>query len=435
MKIAIATLGCKVNQNDAGCLAAELASRGHRVVPFRQSADVFIIYTCTVTQKTDYQSRQLIRRAAAQNPDARIIVTGCYAQVSPEPLAAIPGVDFVVGTGETRRIPELVDAAEKSGRARIFSTPLTAPAFFEKAPLPLSPQRTRAYLKIQDGCNSFCSYCIVPFARGRSRSLLPDRAVARARELSDKGFKEVVLTGIHLGAYGEDLTPPASLLELLRVLEHTPLGFRIRLSSIEPAEFTTELVDFVAASRVICPHLHIPLQSGSDGVLRMMNRDYTRAFYRDLVTRLIRAIPGLAVGADVIGGFPGEDEEAFQQSLELIEALPLAYLHVFPYSPRKGTPAADFPGQVPSRAVRDRCRALRELGLEKRRQFYRSFLGAKMSVLVESRRDPESEMLRGYSENYIPVVFAGGDEWMNQVVKVEVTQIGDEKVFGNIHEA
>ena len=434
LKIAFATLGCKVNQNDASCLAAELSNLGHRIVPFRQSADVFIIHTCTVTQKTDFQSRQLIRRAAARNPDGRIVVTGCYAQVSPETLAEIPGVDFIVGIGERGRIPGMVSAAGKCEKPRVFSAPLATPRLFEEAPLPLSPQRTRAYLKVQDGCDSFCSYCIVPFARGRNRSLPLDRVLTRARELSEKGFKEVILTGIHLGAYGEDLSPRASLLELLRALENVPLDFRLRLSSIEPAEFTPELVDFLAASHIICPHLHIPLQSGSDGVLRRMNRDYTRAFYQDLVTGLTRSIPGLAVGADVIGGFPGEDQTAFQESLSLIEALPLAYLHVFPYSGRKGTPAADFPGQVPSRTVRDRCEALRDLGREKRRQFYRSFLGEKMRVLVESRRDRESGMLRGYSQNYIPVVFTGKDEWMNQVVEVEVTGTGEDKVFGKAHD-
>jgi threonylcarbamoyladenosine tRNA methylthiotransferase MtaB len=207
------------------------------------------------------------------------------------------------------------------------------------------------------------------------------------------------------------------------------------LSSIEPAEFTPELVDIIGGSRRICPHLHIPLQSGDDGVLRRMNRNYSRAFFEELVNRVSRAIPGVSVGADVIGGFPGENERAFENTLRIIETLPLAYLHVFPYSKRKGTPAEGFPGQVPPHVIRDRCRALREVGRKKRVLFYRSFLGKRMNVLVENRRARESGMLKGYSQNYIPLLFAGGDEWMNRLVEVEVSRVTDERVFGRLDEA
>lgn len=303
---------------------------------------------------------------------------------------------------------------------------------FEEWRLPLFSERTRAYLKVQDGCNSFCSYCIVPYARGKNRSLPLERALSQARDLSEQGFKEVVLTGIHLGTYGEDLLPSLSLLDLLQALEEEPLEFRLRLSSIEPGEFTPQLIDFLASSRRICPHLHIPMQSGDDRTLQRMNRNYSHAFFEDLVNRLIRSIRGLAIGLDVIGGFPGEDEQAFKNTMNLIERFPLAYLHVFPFSRRKGTTAAGFPGQIPSQVIRGRCQALRELGQKKRNQFHQSFLGQRMKVLVESKRDRESGMLKGYSQNYLPLFLPGGDELMNQEVDVEVIEVQEGKVLGEV---
>ena len=426
------TLGCKTNQSDAASLAAELAVRGHQIVPSSQAADVIIIHTCTVTQKTDYQARQMIRRMAGRNPGGQVIVTGCYAQVSPESLQAIAGVDYVIGLAERRKIPEILGSEEKPRQARILSSPVEKERAFDEWRLPGYTNRTRAFLKVQDGCNSFCSYCIVPYARGRNRSLPLEGVLSRARELSNQGCREVVLTGIHLGTYGEDLLPSQSLLTLLKALEKERPGFRLRLSSIEPREFNPPLLDYLAGSSWICPHLHIPLQNGDERILKRMNRNYSAAFFEDLVNRLARAIPGVSIGADVIGGFPGEDESAFQNTLDLIEELPLAYLHVFPFSRRKGTPAAVFPAQVPSQVIRDRCRALRELGEKKREAYYRSFLGQKVKVLVENKRDRESGLLRGFSPHYIPVLLPGGDERINQEVEVEVTEVQNGKVFGKI---
>jgi threonylcarbamoyladenosine tRNA methylthiotransferase MtaB len=430
LKVTLVTLGCKTNQSDAASLAAELAVRGHQIVPPSQAADVTIIHTCTVTQKTDYQSRQMIRRLVGRNPGGRVIVTGCYAQVSPEPLQAIPGVDYVIGLAERKKIPEILASGEKLRKARIFTSPVEKERAFEEWGLPGYTDRTRAFLKVQDGCNSFCSYCIVPYARGRNRSLPLERVLSRARELSALGFQEVVLTGIHLGTYGEDLLPSRSLLTLLEALEKERPAFRLRLSSIEPREFNPPLLDYLAGSSWICPHLHIPLQNGDDRILERMNRNYSVSFFADLVNRLARTIPGVSIGADVIGGFPGEDESAFQNTRDLIEKLPLAYLHVFPFSRRKGTPAAVFPAQVPPQVIRARCRALRELGEKKREAYYRSFLGQKVKVLVESKRDRESGLLKGFSRHYLPVLLPGEDEKINQEVEVEVTGVRNGKVFG-----
>ena len=430
LKIALITLGCKANQSDAASLAAELLNRGHRMVPSSQAADVTIIHTCTVTQKTDYQSRQIIRRMAAGNPRGQVIVTGCYAQVSPEILQAIPGVDYVVGMAERKNIPEIIGSNEKSRRTAVLISPVEKQEGFEEWKPPQFTDRTRAFLKVQDGCNSFCSYCIVPYARGRNRSLPLERVLFQSRELAARGVREIVLTGIHLGTYGEDLVPPPSLTTLLKSLERENPGLRFRLSSIEPREFNPPLMDHLANSHRVCPHLHIPLQSGDDGILRRMNRIYSTAFFADLVNRLAQTIPGAAIGADVIGGFPGEDDAAFQNTMSLIEALPLAYLHVFPFSKRKGTPAAGFPGQVPPQVIRARCHALRELGDKKRDSFFRSFLGKSLKVLAEGKRDRGSGLLKGFSANYIPILLPGGDELMNQEVEVEVSGVRDGKVYG-----
>jgi len=432
LKIALATLGCKTNQSDAASLASELLFQGYEMVPLRETADVYIIHNCSVTQKTDYQSRQLIRRAIAKNPGAQVIVTGCYAQVSPEPLLAIPGVDFVVGVSEREKIPEIIGSRKEFKETRLLSSPVKERRCFDDGRLPWFAERTRAYLKVQDGCNSYCSYCIVPYARGPNRSLPLERALSKARDLSSQGFKEIVLTGIHLGTYGEDLVPPRSLLQLLRALEEEGIDIRVRLSSVEPAEFNSPLIDFLARSKKICPHLHIPLQSGDDGILQRMNRNYSSAVFEALVNHLIQAIPDLAVGIDVIAGFPGENEKAFGNTVNLIGKLPIAYLHVFPFSKREGTPAANFPAQVPSQVRKARCQTLRELGEKKRRLFYDAFLGQKVKILVESKRDRESGMLKGYSRNYLPVLIPPLNDLINQEVEVEVVKVCGEKVFGNV---
>jgi len=435
LKVALATLGCKTNQSDAASLAADLAGQGHEIVSLRQAADVFIIHTCTVTQRTDYQSRQLIRRAIAKNPQAQVIVTGCYAQVSPDSLLAIPGVDFVVGVSEQEKIPGIVSRRTKSKEASLLSSPVEKIQCFEEGRLPSPWNRSRAYLKVQDGCNSFCSYCIVPYARGRNRSLPLDRVLAKTRDLSSKGFKEIVLTGIHLGTYGEDLVPTHSLLDLLQALEEESVDLRVRLSSIEPGEFTRPLIDFLGGAKKICPHLHIPLQSGDDDVLKRMNRSYSRAFFEDLVNRLWGAIPEVAIGVDVIAGFPGEDEKAFENTVTLIEKLPLAYLHVFPFSQRKGTAAAGLQGKVPSQAVRARCQILRELGEKKRQVFYGAFLGRTVRVLLETKQEEERGIWKGYTRNYIPVLIRAGDEFIKREVQAEVKEIWNGKVFGELMES
>lgn len=432
LKIAINTLGCKTNQSDAAALAAELRARGHRIISFTELADVYIIFTCTVTAKTDYQSRQLVRRALVKNPRGQIIVTGCYAQVAADTLRTIPGVDFIVGVADEARIPELIGKGEKNEEAQVFLASFPATFSARQRLIPFWGEHTRAFLKIQDGCNSFCSYCIVPYARGPSRSLPVRDVLNKVEDLWRAGFREIVLTGIHLGSYGEDLNPPQNLLDLLQALENFSGEVRFRLSSLEPTEISAPLIDFLATARQICPHLHIPLQSGDDGILKKMHRPYTASFYAQLLHRLHEAIADLAMGADVICGFPGEDEEAFQNTLLLLAHLPLAYLHVFPYSQRPGTPAASLPGQVPSALIKERCQILRELSDQKKNLFYKSFAGKVLAVLVEGKGDKEKGLWKGYSRNYIPVIFPGEERLINREVPVKVETVQGLKVFGKI---
>jgi threonylcarbamoyladenosine tRNA methylthiotransferase MtaB len=390
---------------------------------------VYIINTCTVTGKTDYQCRQLIRRAHKANPAAQIIVTGCYAQIAPEALARMPGVSLVLGNAEKQRIADYIEPAGGSSvPARIIISDAQRETCLKDPPLRSFADHTRAFLKIQDGCESFCSYCIVPYARGRIRSLPPDDVIKRLCALSESGFKEVVLSGIHLGAYGIDFTPRSSLLALLQRIDSSSPVSRVRLSSLEPMDVSADLIACLAASNTICPHLHLPLQSGDDAILALMNRPYRAAGFRELAATLHAAIPNLCLGTDIIAGFPGETEAQFRATCEMLESLPISYAHVFPYSRREKTAAADFPGQVPQQVIKARSAALRSIGARKRREFYSAFIGKELSVLVEGGAHGRPGQVRGWSSNYIPVVFEGPSGLRNQEVTVRADRIEGDTV-------
>jgi threonylcarbamoyladenosine tRNA methylthiotransferase MtaB len=311
---------------------------------------------------------------------------------------------------------------------------------FQDGPLHSFHRHTRAFLKIQDGCNASCSYCIVPRARGPSRSLSAEKVIESLTRLKEKGFKEVVLTGIHIGGYGSDLSPATSLEGLLERIEQEETPARVRLSSIEPLDFSEGLIDLLSGSSKVCPHLHIPIQSGNDEILKSMNRNYNRSFLIRLIREIHDKIPGASIGADVIAGFPGESEERFASTCELIEVLPFSYLHVFPYSKRKGTPAALFPEPVGGRVIKQRAGQLRELGKKKREAFYRRFLDEKMEVLIEGRVGKDQNRLKGLSRNYVPVSVSpesGSTDpslWINRERTVLVTGISESGVTGKILE-
>jgi threonylcarbamoyladenosine tRNA methylthiotransferase MtaB len=431
MRISVVTLGCKVNQSESAALTEAFAARGHTAVGPGEPADVCVVNTCTVTGRTDYQSRQIIRKVVREHPDATVIVTGCYAQTRPDAIADIPGVSLIVGTGDKERIPDLVAEPPGERPGRIVGDPAgirtcSAP------PLERFSGHTRAFLKIQDGCDAFCSYCIVPYARGRSRSLPEEDVLERLRRLGRNGHREVVLTGIHLGAYGRDLAPPTDLARLLRRAETDAPVERLRLSSLEPLE-AEGVAGAIRSGRRVCPHLHIPLQSGDDGILAAMNRHYDSAFFAGLIRRLLDAIPDLGIGVDVLAGFPGESEAAFLRTVALLEALPVAYLHVFPYSRRPGTAAADRPGQVPEAEKKSRCETLRALGQRKREAFAERFAGRTLSVLIEEKRDPTTGLKRGFSENYIPVLVEDGPgAAARRIVPVRTERASAGRLFGRV---
>lgn len=430
--IAITTLGCKANQFDSEMIQASLERGGFEIIPFSQRADIYIVNTCTVTHRADYQSRQLIRRAHRLNPSSLIVVTGCYAQAYPEEVQGVEGVGVVLGNGEKASIADIL------GTPPMCSYPVVNVGDIEKetkigeADIDRFCRHTRALLKIQDGCNASCSYCIIPRARGRSRSLGPLRVIYHLQRLKKGGFREVVMTGIHLGIYGGDLSPPTSLAELCKKMEGIPAPQRIRLSSIEPDDFSPELIQSITTSPKVCHHLHIPMQSGEDDILRRMHRNYDGIFFADLVQTLIHRIPDLNIGVDVIVGFPGEGEKQFRKSYELLEKLDIGYLHVFPFSRRRGTEAHEFPHQVDPQTKKRRCEALRTLGRQKKAAFQGRFVGRELEVLIEGKRDKLTGRLKGYSRNYIPVLIEGEDELVNREIRVSVTDLDDGRMFGRV---
>jgi threonylcarbamoyladenosine tRNA methylthiotransferase MtaB len=409
--VAFHTLGCKVNQQETASLMEMFRQRSYQVVDFKNPADVYIINTCTVTHTADQKSRQMIRRAISQQPDAVVAVVGCYSQVAPDDILSIPGVDLVVGTRGRARLVDLAEEILEKKRAGECSEGFNAVQLleeepdFEQLPLPDNPQRTRAFLKIEDGCDQYCAYCIIPYARGGVRSLHPELVKERLGELICDGYREIVLTGVHTSVYGKDLAEDINLARLLQDLVELPGDFRIRLSSVEPVDVSEEMLDVMASSPRICRHLHIPLQSGDDEILKLMRRPYNTGEYRDLFLRALERIPGLAVTTDVMVGFPGEEDRHFENTYNFIASLPFRDLHVFKYSPRRGTPAAEMPGQVKPGAKDERSKKLRELASTHASNFAGGALGETLDVLVERPFRKKPGYWQGITDNYLRVIF------------------------------
>jgi threonylcarbamoyladenosine tRNA methylthiotransferase MtaB len=425
-KISFVTLGCKTNQFESAAMTEAARKEGYRVVSAGEAADICVINTCTVTARTDAESRRLIRRALRENPAARIVVTGCYAQIASEEISTMPGVALIIGNTEKRELLHLLRNLGEEQHIKVADISQVG----ETGPLILETfaEHTRAFLQVQNGCDSRCSYCIVPHVRGPSRSVRLDDALEGIRTFARQGFQEVVLTGIHLGAFGLDLAPPTSLLELLSSAERERIVPRLRLGSVEPTEISDELLDLIATGQTICPHLHIPLQSGDDGVLAAMNRPYTSGFFRKLVDKLTAAVPSLCIGTDIIAGFPGETDEAFERGYRFLETLPLAYFHVFPFSARQDTSAATMPDRVPPPLVKKRAEALRILSSRKKRAYFESFLGREVMVLIQEKR--KNGKLSGLSRDYLSVSIPDGTEPLNTEVRVRVTGIEKDQVTG-----
>ena len=432
--VALATLGCRLNQVESQEIGALLEGRGFRVVEPGAPAQVYVINTCTVTGRADFSDRQLIRRIARENPEAYLVVTGCYAQTDPEAAAAIAGVDLVVGNQEKYRLPELLGSLTKRARPAVAVGEIGAAREVPIVPFARMAGRSRAFVKIQDGCQHRCAFCIVPAARGRSRSQEPKVVLDQVRALAAAGHLDVTLTGVDIGHYGWDLYPRTTLAALLRELAEVE-GLRwLRLSSVLPSYFTPELVDAVTTLPVMAPHLHLPLQSGSDRVLRLMRRPYHTGMYRALVDRLAAAIPGLGLGADVIVGHPGETAEDFDATMRFVEALPFSSLHVFSYSDRKGTEAARRPDHVAGPVIRERSRRLRRLGAEKSLAFRRGLVGGRREAVVLDARDRRTGLLAGLTDNYVEVLFDGPDTLGRRVVPLTITEARADRTHGRLEE-
>lgn len=431
MRVAFYTFGCKLNQFETMAMSESLKGTSCDVVEFEEKAAVYVINTCTVTEKTDTHCRRLIRKTARENPDSAIVVTGCYAQRDPDRLLSLPGVRLVLGNPNKMLLAgKLEDLQTKES---VVDPPCGGEDHGGRFPLISSfGDYTRAFIKIQEGCDNRCSYCVVRNVRGPNRSEEEAGVIRQVRKLARAGYREIVLTGIHLGSWGVDTGSPGGLAGLLEKLSDIEGGPKIRLSSIEPNEFGEELIHVISQNPCICRHFHIPLQSGSDRVLERMNRGYTAGEYRGTIEKIARALPGAAIGADVMVGFPGETEEDFQMTLELVDSMPLAYLHVFNYSRRPQTPAATMEGQVSPQVREGRSRRMRSLGNKKSIEYRAPFIGRKLTCLVESRRDRKTGVLRALSDNYLTILVEGPDSLYNNFADVIIDRLEGLRIHGHL---
>jgi len=422
--VSFKTLGCKLNQSETDAIQDKFKEKGFEVKPFGENVDLTVLNTCTVTNAADSGSRAAIRQAVRNSPNGRIAVTGCYAQVSPQEIKNIPGVDLVLGNDEKYKIFTYLDEL-KNGKLEeplVFVNDEGGFANVSEDGFISATSRTRAFLKVQEGCDYYCSYCIIPFSRGRARSRPYEETLLEARKLVDKGFQEIVLTGINIGTYeyeGKETYDIADLLDGLQQIEGLK---RLRLSSIEPNTISEDLLELIRYSKVICPHMHIPLQSGNNDQLEAMNRKYRIDEYQDLMNRFVKYIPDAALGTDVIVGFPGETEEHFANTVNFIQNQPYTYLHIFRYSDRKGTAASKSKDKVDPKLVKSRSQILHQLGKKLKQSYYQKYLGQTLPVLFDQVKDGKSV---GYTNNYIQVEVESAQDLQNQIHDVTLKGITD----------
>ncbi|CAL8897489.1 tRNA N(6)-threonylcarbamoyladenosine (t(6)A) methylthiotransferase [Bacillus pumilus] len=425
--VAFHTLGCKVNHYETEAIWQLFKEAGYERKEYESKADVYVINTCTVTNTGDKKSRQIIRRAIRHNPDGVICVTGCYAQTSPAEIMAIPGVDIVVGTQDRHKLLGYIEEYRRERQPINGVGNIMKARVFEELDVPAFTDRTRASLKIQEGCNNFCTFCIIPWARGLLRSRDPEEVINQAQQLVDAGYKEIVLTGIHTGGYGEDLKD-YNFAKLLKELDERVSGLkRIRISSIEASQITDEVIEVLDQSDKIVRHLHIPLQSGSNTVLKRMRRKYTMEFFAERLTKLKKALPGLAVTSDVIVGFPGETEEEFLETYNFVKDHQFSELHVFPYSKRTGTPAARMEDQVDENVKNERVHRLIALSDQLAKEYASAYEGDVLEIIPEEsfkEQEGKHNLYVGYTDNYMKVVFEGTEDMIGRLVKVKITKAG-----------
>ena len=403
MKVAFSTLGCRVNVYESEAMAEKFIREGYEVVEANEEADVYVINTCTVTNMGDKKSRQIISRARRLNENSIIAVVGCYSQIAPKEVSDIPGVDVVLGTRNKGDVVYYVNKAREEGKSQVHVEGVLKNKKFEELNIEEYQDKTRAFLKIQDGCNRFCTYCIIPYSRGSVCSKDPKKVLEEVNKLAEHGFKEIILSGIHTASYGLDLEGRVNLIDIIDEIEKVEGIERIRIGSIEPAFFTPEVIEKMKGFKKLCPHFHLSLQSGCDATLKRMNRRYTAEEYAASVELLRKTMPDVSITTDVIVGFPGETEEEFNETYKFLEKIKLTKTHVFKYSPRKGTKAADMGDQIDGTIKEKRSKLLIELSNKNEKEFIEKFIGKEMDALIETEVKGKDRVYEGYTRNYIKV--------------------------------
>jgi threonylcarbamoyladenosine tRNA methylthiotransferase MtaB len=429
-KFSVLTFGCRCNQADSAAMREGLCRRAMSECKSHQDADIVIVNTCTVTHRTDQQVRQTVRRLHRENPAARVIVTGCYAERDPEALAALPGVSIVVGNAERDRLPEILDDLSDLPQGSIIRAPLTGDLDCLLQPMAHTGGKTRPLVKLQDGCDCRCSYCIVPYVRGPGRSARPEEILVEVRSLVEAGFQEIVLTGVNLGTYGRKNKGHAHLVDILRHIVDIPHLGRIRLSSIEPMLLEHSIIELAASSPAFAHHFHVPVQSGSDRILKAMRRPYRAARVRELFRHIQQAIPDVGLGTDILVGFPGETETDFAQTCELIKNSPLTYLHVFPFSPREGTEAYALPGRIPPKVMKERLSSLLEISREKNWAFRQRFLGQVLPAITLAKEEDLGESVV-LTSNYIHARIPGLSIPPNRLLNIRIDRVLPAATWGS----
>lgn len=427
MKVAFSTLGCRVNVYESEAMAEKFIREGYEVVDASEAADVYVINTCTVTNMGDKKSRQIISRARRLNENATVAVVGCYSQIAPKEVSEIPGVDVVLGTRNKGDVVYYVNKARDEGKSQVHVEGVLKNKKFEELNIEEYQDKTRAFLKIQDGCNRFCTYCIIPYSRGSVCSKDPKKVLEEVNKLAEHGFKEIILSGIHTASYGLDLEGSVNLIDIIEEIEKVEGIERIRIGSIEPAFFTPEVIEKIKKFKKLCPHFHLSLQSGCDATLKRMNRRYTAKEYADSVNLLRETKPDVSITTDVIVGFPGETEEEFNETYEFLKNIKLTKTHVFKYSPRKGTKAADMQDQLDGSIKEKRSKLLIELSNKNEKEFIEKFIGKEMDALIEAEVKGKDGIYEGYTRNYIKVqVPCTCADVTGKIVDIEITEAENE---------
>lgn len=433
MKVAFATLGCRVNVYESEAMMEKFIREGYEVVDFSEVADVYVINTCSVTNMGDKKSRQMISRGRRQNPDAVIAAVGCYSQIAPNEVSSIEGIDVVLGSRNKGEVVYWVNKAKDEGKMQVQVSEVLRNKEFEDLRIEEYQDKTRAFLKIQDGCNRFCAYCLIPYTRGAVCSKDPKKVIEEIKVLAENGFKEIILSGIHIASYGVELDEKVTLIDIIEKIENIDGIERVRIGSIDPTFFTEEVVERITKFKKLCPHFHLSLQSASNGTLKRMNRRYNIEEYESIVNILRGKIKDVSLTTDIIVGFPGETEEEFNETYEALNKIKLSKMHIFKYSPRKGTRAADMENQVDGNLKDDRSKKLMELDLRNEKDFIEKYIETEIPVLFEQKVKNEQDLYEGYTHNYIKVIVCSKEKnLIGKIINVKINDAGNGVAYGEI---